>query len=117
LILVGLAGSELVKAGRAHGLITAEEGFVDRAYQSSGLLVPRRDSGAVIHDMQRVIERVRRMILRKEVSALDGSTLRLRVDTICLHGDTPGTVELAAVIRDELTKAGVRIAAMEHVGV
>lgn len=112
LILFGLAGSMLVQTGRDLGLSVAEEAFVDRAYHSDGSLVPRSRAGAVIHDDREVIERARRLVLEGTVASLDGPLLRLRADTICLHGDTTGADRLAGLVRQELSKAGVRFLAV-----
>jgi UPF0271 protein len=112
LILFGLAGSELVKAGRAIGLTVAEEAFVDRAYNPDGSLVPRGRPGAVIQDEQEVAARVRRLVHEGAVASFDGPLICLYADTICLHGDTPAADRLADRVRRELTKEGVRIVAV-----
>ena len=112
LILFGLAGSLLVKAGRVMGLRVAEEAFVDRAYNPDGTLVPRDRAGAVIHDERDVLERVQRLVLDGGVLSADGALVRLHADTVCLHGDTPGSDRLAAAIRAELSQAGAQIAAV-----
>ena len=109
LILFGLPGSELIAAGRRAGLRTASEVFADRAYEPDGTLVSRRKPGAVIHDPGAVVERVVRMAQERTVMAVDGSVVRLELDTICVHGDTPGAAELAAQIRRALTSAGVDV--------
>jgi UPF0271 protein len=98
LILLGLPESELIAAGCAAGLRTAREAFADRAYRPDGTLVPRTDPGAVIHDPDQVLVRV--------VPLAQG----LNVDTICVHGDTPGAADLARRIRAalELAKIDVR---------
>ena len=114
LILFGLAGSELVKAGKAIGLTVAEEAFVDRAYNSDSSLVPRGLPGAVIQDEQEVVARVRRLALEGVVPSLNGSLVRHHADTICLHGDTPGADRLVERVRRELTMAGVKIVAVGH---
>lgn len=114
LILFGLAGSELVKAGKAIGLTVAEEAFVDRAYNSDGSLIPRGRPGAVIQDEQEVAARVRRLALERVVPSLNGSLVRLHLDTICLHGDTPGADRLGEIVRRELTTAGVKIVTVGH---
>lgn len=116
LILFGLAGSELVNAGRAIGLTVAEEAFVDRAYNPNGSLVPRGRPGAVIQDEQEVIARVRCLVREGAVAGRDGPLIRLHADTICLHGDTPGVDRLVEIVRRELTKEGVRIAAVASAG-
>jgi len=112
MILFGLPGSELVAAGRRAGLRTACEVFADRAYRSDGTLVPRQEEGAVIHDAAAVEQRVIEMVRDQAVRALDGTRVPLTVDTICVHGDTPGAAELAARIRASLEKAGVEVKAL-----
>jgi UPF0271 protein len=112
LILFGLPGSELIAAGRRAGLRTAAEVFADRAYEPDGTLVSRRKPGAVIHDGAAVVERVVRMAAERTVVAADGSIVDLELDTICVHGDTPGAAELAARIREALTAAGVDVRAV-----
>ena len=112
MILFGLPGSELVAAGTRAGLRTACEVFADRAYRSDGTLVPRQEEGAVIHDAAAVEQRVTAMVRDQAVLALDGTRVPLTVDTICVHGDTPGAAELAARIRASLEKAGVEVKAL-----
>lgn len=112
LILFGLPGSELIAAGRRAGLRTAAEVFADRAYEPDGTLVSRRKPGAVIHDPEAVIARVVRMARDRSVVAVDGSVVRLELDTICVHGDTPGAANLAARIRTALAEAGVDVRAV-----
>jgi 5-oxoprolinase (ATP-hydrolysing) subunit A len=93
LVLLGLPRSELVAAGHAAGLQTAGEAFADRAYRPDGTLVPRGEAGAVIHDPEKVLARVASLAGRPDV------------DTICVHGDTPGAAELASKIRAALEAA------------
>jgi UPF0271 protein len=112
LMLFGLPGSRLVEAGSRAGLRTAREGFADRAYNSDGSLVPRQEPGAVVTDPSVVIPRVIRMARDREVEAIDGSSISLTVDTICVHGDTPGAAALAAQIRSALTREGVELKAV-----
>ena len=112
LILFGLPGSELIAAGRRAGLRTASEVFADRAYERDGTLVSRRKPGAVIHDPTAVVERVVRMATDRTVEAVDGSVIQLELDTICVHGDTPGAADLASRIRQALTAAGVEVRAV-----
>ena len=109
LVLFGLPDSDLMRAGERAGLTTASEVFADRAYRSDGTLVPRTQAGAVIHDAGRVVERALSMVRDQSVIAEDGSRVALRVDTICLHGDTPGAAELAARVRRALEEAGVDV--------
>lgn len=110
LVLFGLAGSALVSAGRARGLRVAEEFFADRAYQPDGALVPRGRIEAVLHDPQVVTRRVIQAVLESTVTAIDGTVLAVRADTVCLHGDTPEAVPFAVDLRRALEAAGIRLA-------
>jgi UPF0271 protein len=110
LVLFGLPGSKLLDAGNAHGLRVAAEGFADRAYERDGSLRSRRLPGAVITDRDTVVARALQMVAHRTVSTVDGETLPLVVDTICVHGDTPGAADLAHAMRAALTAQGVRIA-------
>jgi UPF0271 protein len=112
LILFGLPGSEILTAGRAAGLRVAAEVFADRAYESDGTLASRKKSGSVIHDAKAVVARAVRMVKDKTVVAIDGSIVNLEADTICVHGDTPGSDDLAARIRAGLEEAGVTVKAI-----
>jgi UPF0271 protein len=109
LILFGLPGSQIVMAGKRAGLRTASEGFADRAYQADGTLVPRQQDGAIIRDAAAVVPRVVRIARDHVVEAIDGTVVPLVVDTICVHGDTPGAADLAARIRSALREAGVDV--------
>jgi UPF0271 protein len=110
--LVGLPGSELLSAGTRAGLSVAAEGFADRAYEPDGSLTPRRIAGAVMSDPGRVVERAVQMVRDGRVVARDGSTVSVKVDTICVHGDTPGAATLAAAVRAGLEQAGITVAPM-----
>ena len=112
MILFGLPGSELIAAGQRAGLRTACEVFADRAYQPDGTLVPRQEHGAVIHDAETVVHRVIGMVRDRAVDAIDGTRVLLSIDTICVHGDTPGAAELAARIRAALEAANVDVIAV-----
>jgi len=112
LILFGLPGSEILNAGRAAGLRVAAEVFADRAYEPDGSLASRRKAGSVIHDADAVVARAVRMIRDRSVAAIDGSIVPLAADTICVHGDTPGSDDLAAKIRAGLAVAGVIVRAI-----
>jgi 5-oxoprolinase (ATP-hydrolysing) subunit A len=112
LVLFGLPGTELLQAGEAAGLKVAAEGFADRAYEADGSLTPRDRPGAVIHDAEEVVRRAVRMAQEGVVTAMNGRDLTMRVDTICTHGDTPGSHELTRRIRDALERAGVRVRAV-----
>jgi UPF0271 protein len=109
LILLGLPGSELIDAGHRAGLRTASEGFADRAYQRDGTLVPRTQAGAVIDDAETVVARAVMMAKEHAVIAIDGSRVTIEVETICVHGDTPGAAALAARIRHALANADIEV--------
>jgi len=112
LILFGLPGSEILNAGRQAGLRVAAEVFADRAYEPDGTLASRRKPGSVIHDADAVVARAVRMVKEKNVVAIDGSVVPLEADTICVHGDTPGSDVLAAKIRAGFEAAGVTVKAI-----
>lgn len=111
LTLVGLGGSALIIAGKAVGLQTASEAFADRAYLANGFLDSRSAPGAVLHDADAVAARAVAMVREQRVVAVDGTTLPVSVDTICIHSDTPGAATLAQHVRAALERAGVRISA------
>src|SRR5438270_12971544 len=112
LILFGLPGSEILEAGRAAGLRVAAEVFADRAYEPDGSLASRRKPGPIIHDPDAVVARAVRMVKDRTVVAIDGSVVALEADTICVHGDTPGSDDLAARIRSGLERAGITVKAV-----
>jgi UPF0271 protein len=112
LVLFGLAGSELLSAGRAAGLRVAAEVFADRAYEADGSLVSRRKSGAVINDPDRVLRRAIQMVNEGTVEAIDGTLVRIEAATICMHSDTPDADRLAARLRAGLESAGVSVKAI-----
>jgi UPF0271 protein len=112
LILFGLSGSELIAAGTRAGLRTASEVFADRAYQADGSLLPRGNAGSLVHDPDVVVARATRMVCDGSVVASRGENVRLEVDTICVHGDTPGAAELAGRVRAALESAGVAVKAV-----
>ena len=112
LILFGLPGSEILSAGTAAGLRVAAEVFADRAYEADGSLASRRKPGSVIHDADAVVARAVRMVKEGTVVAIDGSLVNLDADTICVHGDTPGSDALAAKIRAGLEAAGITVKAI-----
>ncbi len=109
LILFGLPNSELLRAGEAAGLRVAAEGFADRVYEVDGSLASRHKAGSVIHNPATVVARAVRMVKEQAIEAVDGSTLKLTSDTICVHGDTEGAARLAQEIRRGLEDAGVRV--------
>jgi UPF0271 protein len=112
LILFGPPGSEILNAGRAAGLRVAAEVFADRAYEADGSLVSRRRPGSVIHHVDTVVSRAIRMVKDHTVVAVDGAVVELEADTICIHGDTPESDDLAAHLRAGLETAGVTVKAV-----
>jgi UPF0271 protein len=102
-------GSVLAQLAAGAGLRAVGEGFADRGYQPAGTLVPRSSPGALVTSPDEVAERALRMATASEVVALDGTVLHLPVESICLHGDTPGAVDLARNVRAALTSAGVTL--------
>lgn len=109
LVLVALAGAPLVAWARAEGLRVVAEAFADRAYTPQGTLVSRRDKGAVLHDAEQVAARMLRLARDGVVTAIDGSTVAIQADSICVHGDSPGAVEMARQVRAVLEQAGVAV--------
>jgi UPF0271 protein len=109
LILFALPGSELARAAETAGLRVATEGFADRAYQADGSLTPRDRRGAVIDDVDQVVARAVVMARDGVVVSIDGHEVPMRVNTICTHGDTPGSHNLTRALREGLERAGLAI--------
>ncbi|MEE3752359.1 LamB/YcsF family protein [Mycobacterium intracellulare] len=103
--VLGMAGSAFFDEAARRGLRTVDEAFADRAYRPDGRLVPRREPGAVLHDPAAIAERVATMVATGQVTAVDGSRLDVSVESVCVHGDSPGAVQIAAAVRDRLTAA------------
>lgn len=108
--VLALDNSQQVRAAKAVGLPLIREAYADRAYTAEGLLVPRTQEGAVIHDAGAVIARCLRLAEAGEIVAIDGTVVKSSARSICLHGDTPGAVELAAQVRGALEAADIEIA-------
>ena len=113
LIHVVLAGSHWESIARKHGVRVARECYADRAVTPEGSLVPRSQPGAVVHDPETVIERSLKLATEGKVSAIDGTEIDFSADSICLHGDTAGAVELAEAVRASLEAGGVAITPMD----
>ncbi len=109
MILVALAGSRWADEAERMGLRVAREAFADRAIQADGSLVPRSHPGAVIHDINEVVERTLRLVTEGTMVAMTGETVELAADTLCLHGDTPDAVGLASALRAALEGAGIEL--------
>jgi UPF0271 protein len=108
--VLGLPGSRLLELAEKAGLKAVPEAFADRAYTPHARLVSRREPGAVLHDAQEVARRVVAMATRGEVHAVDGTTVQIRAASVCVHGDSPGAVEMARAVRRALDEAGVVLA-------
>ena len=115
LILMGLSGSESVKAAQDIGLPVAREVFADRAYMPDGSLVPRTREGAVIHDEELAIRRVIRMVKEHKVTAIDGADIEIVPDSICVHGDNEKALTFVTQIRSALEAEGVEVAPLKEV--
>ena len=109
LILFGLSGSELIRAGKEKGLLTASEVFADRTYQPDGTLTARNDENAMIHDVKFASKRIIRMVKEGKVTATDGTDIDITADTVCVHGDEPAALEFIQELKSALTKEKIMI--------
>jgi UPF0271 protein len=114
--LIGRSGSAMADAAVAVGHPFTPEAFADRRYRADGVLLPRSQPGAVLTDPEEVVRQVRSLVTHGEVLASDGSRLPIAFETLCLHGDTPGSAVLAARIRQELSALGVGVSAPRSPG-
>jgi UPF0271 protein len=115
LIFVVMPGLATERAGERQGLQMAREIYADRAYAANGNLVSRKLEGAVIHDADEAAARVLKMVESQSVTAVDGTRFKVRIDTVCVHGDTPGAVAMARRVRETLVSAGIELAPMAKV--
>jgi UPF0271 protein len=111
LILVGLAGSALIDAGRDAGLPVQREGFCDRRYRADGSLTPRSEPGAVIEDIDAAVAQAVSIAVHGEATTQDGESVRIEADTLCVHGDRANAAAFAERLRRALEHAGLRVAA------
>jgi UPF0271 protein len=109
LILIGLAGSALVNIGLEYGLSVANEGFVERGYQADGRLIPRNHAGALMHDPQKAADQAVRLANEGISTQKENSIEKVRVDTLCIHGDSPKALEIVRAVRSALEVAGFTI--------
>ena len=109
-ILMALSGCLLARMAEERGLRVAHEVCADRAYNSDGTLVSRKLEGAVIHDEDLALERIKRMVKEGKVRAIDGQVIDIKADSICVHGDNPKAVQLVKFIRESLEKEGIEVA-------
>ena len=109
--VLNLGGSVFFEEAQRLGLRTVAEAFADRAYRPDGTLVPRGEEGAVLHDPEQIAERVALMVQTGQVSAVDGTTIDIQVESVCVHGDSPGAVQIATAVRQRLVRDGVTLRA------
>jgi UPF0271 protein len=102
-------GTALFDRVTAEGLTTIREGYIDRAYTADGLLVPRSEPGALITDVAACAERAVRIAVHGEVEAVDGTIVTVPADSVCIHSDSPGALEIASAVRSALEAAGVKV--------
>lgn len=107
--VLGLPGSAWLRLAGEAGLTTVGEAFADRAYTPEGTLVSRREAGAVLHDPDEIAQRCIRIATKGEVVAVDGSVVLAPAGSLCVHGDSPGAVEIARRVRAGLEDAGVTL--------
>ena len=108
--VLGLPGSAWLRLAEQAGLVVVHEAFADRAYTPQASLVSRRLPGAVLHDPEQIARRCVAMAAGEAIEDVDGGSLTLRPGSICVHGDTPGAVQIAQQVREALTSAGVALA-------
>jgi UPF0271 protein len=111
LLIFGPPLSELFSSSQKFGLRFVAEGFADRAYERDGALTSRQIPGSVIEDPRQAATRALQIVREHQVAARDGEAIPLDVESICVHGDTPGAVGIAQAVRDALAHAGVAIVA------
>lgn len=109
LSVLALDGSAQVAGAEAVGLRVEPEAYADRAYRADGLLVPRSQEGAVLHDPDMIADRAVRLAQAGEIAAIDGTVLKVEARSLCIHGDTPDAVTIARRVRSDLEAAGVEI--------
>lgn len=109
LTLLALAGSPLIQWARDAGLNVVAEAFADRAYTPQGELVSRTLPGAVLHDEALITERMLNLVREGTLQAIDGSTVRIEADSICVHGDSPGAVSIARNLRQRFEQEQIQL--------
>lgn len=107
----GLAGSGMIAAARRAGLTPVEEVFADRGYQPDGSLVPRSQPGALIEDEAQALAQTLSLVRDRQVRAIDGSTVAVNAQSVCLHGDGAHALAFAQRIRERLATEGIRVSA------
>jgi UPF0271 protein len=109
LLLYALSGSEMIRSAEELGLKTASEAFADRTYLNDGSLTPRNDPNALIEDESTAINQAWQLVKEGTVTALGGNIVKIKVDTICIHGDTKQAIEYARAIHETLTQGNFLI--------
>jgi len=107
LVLMGLANAPILELARKAGLSVVAEAFADRAYTPEGHLVSRREAGAVLHDAQAIARRMLQLAKEGTIETIGGSVIRIDAQSVCVHGDSPGAVEIAREIRRSFEAEGV----------
>jgi 5-oxoprolinase (ATP-hydrolysing) subunit A len=115
IVLVGLAGSQMLEVFREGGFAVAAEAFADRRYEPNGTLRSRKYDDALIRDPQQAAEQGLNIAKNGKVIARDSSEVTVQAKTLCIHGDTPGAPEIAAAVAQALRQAGVRLAPLSAV--
>ncbi|TJX14211.1 5-oxoprolinase subunit PxpA [Tissierella creatinini] len=114
IILLALSGSYILKRGQEKGLRIAHEVFADRAYNTDGTLVSRKLPGAIIHDKDLAIQRIKRMVKEGKITTIDGTDINIKSDSICVHGDNPEAVSFVKTIKENLQADGIEIKSLAN---
>lgn len=109
LVLMGLANAPILDLARKAGLSVVAEAFADRAYTPDGQLVSRREKGAVLHDADQIADRMVQLARQGTLEAIDGSVIKIEAQSICVHGDSPGAVDIACEIRRRFESDGIAV--------
>ncbi|MDQ0454928.1 LamB/YcsF family protein [Rhizobium paknamense] len=109
LVLMGLANAPILDLAQKSGLKTVAEAFADRAYTPKGELVSRREAGAVLHDTQKIADRMVQLAREGTLEAIDGSIIKIEAQSICVHGDSPGAVAIAETIAKRFAAEGIAV--------
>jgi len=115
IILLALSGSEWVALAERMGVRIAREVFADRAIHSDGTLVDRAIPGSVLHDTEEVVDRSLRMVTEGKIVSIEGEVVDVQADSICLHGDTPGSVQMAERLNQQLQANFVEIVPLNEI--
>lgn len=113
LVFYGLSGSHLISEAEKLGLKTASEVFADRTYQPGGSLTPRTEAGALITNTAQSLAQIEQMVMQRNVTTLHGEIIKIKADTICIHGDGEHALEFARAAKEFLVERGIRICTTE----